>query len=246
MRDTFDIYYKNEIKNSEFYATNVILGYDISDIIHPFLMRIVKFSTNETRIDFVWDEIVQLNSLVLIESNATELELILRHNDDPSSSDERGAWIPLEKGGIRIVSLDDGKYKSATLFLSTDEPELEISNVFIGTVLHLSRFVVQPSLNLEINGKGSFTPNGNVYGLQWQSLRTLSVAFSRIGLNEYNKMNEFIDAVQYTIPHIIVPYDYDEQKIKPLYAALTKAGDFKQRDENGFWFDTAMDWKESR
>jgi hypothetical protein len=239
-----NIYYRNALRAAAaFDAQPLTPGFILSDIYDPFLSRQLDFTSGEVSVTASWGVGNYIDSIATAGCRFTQGRVKLFNQGDIAL--ERDLYAVYGHGGGVDVFPLYGMYHCTGMELTLYGPEaLQIGYLFAGLRTALPRFRPGPDTALDVTGEAGKTKNGQAYGLRWPSLHTFSASFDRVGMGARRVMEDYINAVQYVIPHIIEPYS--PEKYPPLYAALTKAGGFKKRDEAGFYFDTAMSWEESR
>jgi hypothetical protein len=238
--DRFFVYYRNALKSAALSASPVEAGFLTADLAHPFLSRRLAFSAPEALIAASWGAGVFLDALALADCRFTQARVVAAAGPGEPLLDRW--WYP-QGAGVNIFrfpgALPCGELR---LELYGDEP-LSAGYLFAGMGTAFPRFSPGPGMSLEVSGGAERTARGQVYGLSWPAAETFSASFPGVGAADRRAMEDYIRAVGYAVPHVIEPYD--PGVYPPLYAALTEAGSFKKRSENGFFYDTSMAWKEA-
>jgi len=106
----------------------------------------------------------------------------------------------------------------------------------------LPRFSVGPEFGYEQVGIDARGTIGQSYGRVIRQLRILKVSFSRI---QSDLIDEFYLKVGTIIPHWVIPYHEAISKFPPMWATLTEPPNFSKLDENGWYWNLSLSWKEA-
>jgi len=82
---------------------------------------------------------------------------------------------------------------------------------------------------------------GQPYGRTIRQLRTLSVNFTRVPADV---VDDYFRAVSVTEPHWVVPYP-ESLSVPPMWCTVVHPPRFTKRDENGWYWNCRMDWREA-
>jgi hypothetical protein len=240
MKDNLAVYYKNALKTAyRIQADTVVAGTQAEDLYHPFLSRAVKFDSNAAAITVTWGAGNFIDSVCLAGCAFTQARVTVKHQNETLFA---GWMYPQGKNSAFILpSILPCDTLAVEIF---DSSPVSVGWMFAGIRTLFPRFQTAPKTGREVTGSAERTDGGQVYGLKMPVLETLEVSFARVNLETRREMAEYIDAAQYMEPHLIEAYNTERWPL--LYGVLTSAGDFQKRDEAGFYFDTAMAWKEAR
>lgn len=240
-KDTFKIYYKNKLPRTvHLTAPYLSEKFELSDLYHPFLLRYVEFYENETTITIEFNLSEFIDSIAIVNSNFLQANIYIIDNQDILAYN----GVLNRQGSISILRLPD-KYACAKIIIELYGNEhIEIGYLFTGEVSEFSRFLPAPDMSININSKAETTSTGLTYGLKYPTTQNFKASFNRIDNEERLSIIEYISEVQFITPHIIAPYDAPE--FPPFYGVLTDAGSFPKRNEPGFFFDTSLEYKETR
>ena len=108
--------------------------------------------------------------------------------------------------------------------------------------IELPRFVVAPQYSYEHLGSNLRGAIGQPYGRTIGSLRTLTVNFVRV---KAYQIDEYYKKVGLTIPHFIVPYPENVFNVPPFWGTLEEPPKFTKRDENGWYWNLSLSFKEA-
>jgi hypothetical protein len=108
--------------------------------------------------------------------------------------------------------------------------------------MELPRFIVSPVFAYEPIASDFRGSVGQPYGRTIRQLKTLSVNFTRVKID---LIDEYYNRVSVTEPHFIVPYPEDVENLPPVWGTLTQAPKFTKRDENGWYWNLSLTWKEA-
>jgi len=108
--------------------------------------------------------------------------------------------------------------------------------------MELPRFTVNPEYGYEVLGQDLRGSVGQPYGRTIRQLHTLEVNFIRVNANI---IDDYFKRVSVTEPHFIIAYPEDVANIPPIWATLAKAPTFQKRNENNWYFNTELSWKEA-
>jgi hypothetical protein len=240
--ESMGVYYRNALRETvSLTATPLAPGYIAPDLTHPSLARQVVFPSGTGEITATWGVGNYLDTVALVDCRFTQAQIRVYCTGLPTVTRDYYST----GGGIGIFNLPESMpcTRLEVQIMNGGGP-LSIGYVYAGMRTAFPRFRPGPGMGLEITGGAEWTARGAVHGLSWPVLRSFNAAFERIDRETRWEMEAYIMAVQYTVPHLIEPYD--PQEYPPLYGALTQAGEFTKRAENGFYFDTAMSWREAR
>ena len=235
------VYYRNALRQAaSLSASPLAEGFWAQDLHHPFLSRQVDFTPGNAVISVEWGAGNYLDTVALVECRFTQTRVRVTHQGAVLFTGD----YDYTGGGIGIFPLPE-RFPCTRLevTISSGEP-VSIGYLYAGVRTAFPRFRPGPGMGLEVTGEAEWTARGAVYGLTWPVLHVFQAAFERIDRETRREMEAYIAAVQYTVPHLVEPYD--PREYPPLYGALTEAGNFTKREENGFYFDTALSWREAR
>jgi hypothetical protein len=85
-----------------------------------------------------------------------------------------------------------------------------------------------------ILSKADRTRYGIVYGVKRTALKSFEISFADLDNHKRLLLEEYIEAVQFTEPHLVEPYEAGE--FPPVYATLDGSGGFTKQ-KNGFTWD---------
>jgi hypothetical protein len=237
-----NIYYKNHLKK---HAELIIAPIDpntvISDLYDVWLERSIEFTENAGSIHVSFPLNIFVDSLCFIACNFTGAHIVIRDFD----GDIVFEGDCFTQGRHTAFDLPD-KYmaSSVDIALYGADENLTIGNLFVGERLTLPRFTVNPSFEIDIRSKAELTRGGQWYGIKTPPLASFSASFAHIDNEARLALIEYIDAVENITPHLVKPYDTG--KFEALYGVLTDGGKFTKRQNNGFWWDTSLSWKECK
>ena len=108
--------------------------------------------------------------------------------------------------------------------------------------MELPRFTTNPVLTYEpiaTNLRGSI---GQPYGRTIRQLKIFEVNFARA---KADVIDEYYNRVSISEPHFIIPYPEDVENVPPIWGTLTQPPKFTKRDEDGWYWDCSLQWKEA-
>ena len=108
--------------------------------------------------------------------------------------------------------------------------------------MELPRFLVFPVVSYESIGDDFRGGVGQPYGRTIRRLKTLSVQFARV---KAYLIDELYNRVGLTEPHFVVPYPENIYNVPPMWATLSNPPEFTKRDENDWYWNTKLTWKEA-
>jgi hypothetical protein len=118
--------------------------------------------------------------------------------------------------------------------------------LYIGKVWQLPRFVVGPSYNVNMRNETDRTFSGAVTGVPTAMLRSFNCSFVRIENKDMKKIDNYVNAVQSVIPHVIDTYYEAHDEFEPMYCTIDSSGDRTKRSENNFYWNFDMSWQEAK
>lgn len=149
-----------------------------------------------------------------------------------------GTWV-LQWGNKNPLQKTDWHYCPASFdffaLIRASTPKNDIT-------MELPRFTVNPEYGHETIGSDLRGSVGQPYGRTIRQLRTLKVNFTRI---ETDIVDEYFSRVSITEPHFIVAYPEDVSVIPPIWATLAQPPKYTKRDENGWYWNCSLQWKEA-
>ena len=237
-----NIYYKNHLKkHAELIAAPIDENAIISDLYDVWLERNIAFTANEATVHVSFPLNVFVDSLCFSACNFTGAHIIIK-NFNAETVYEGDCF---SQGHNTAFDLPD-KFMAASVDIALygGDENLTIGNLFIGERLTLPLFTVKPSYEIDIRSKAELTRGGQWFGLKTPSLASFSVSFAHISNDDRLRIEAYIDAGQNIEPHLVKPYQAGE--FAAIYGVLTDAGKFSKRQNNGFWWDTSLTWKECK
>ena len=240
MTDHFFVYYQNALNRAlSIDAAPLETGFDSADLRHPFRSRQVNFTAPTAHINIQWGANTFIAACALVDCLFHDARLVLKNSGETVLT----ADLYAQGGPVSLWRLDR-LYQVTEMDLTVYAAQnLSIAYLYAGPYTAFPRFTSGPETGMELAALAGRTAKGQVYGLPMPPARTFSASFQRIDRRLKQDMETYIASVQTTLPHIIAPYNPWEYPA--LYAALTSAGKFSKRGENGFYFDTSMAWKEA-
>ena len=149
-----------------------------------------------------------------------------------------GAWF-LQWGNVNGNQKTDWNYCPVNFdfiaLIKASTPTNELS-------IELPRFTINPKFSYEVLGSDLRGSVGQPYGRTIRKLRILEVSFARV---KADVIDEYFNRVSITEPHFIVAYPEDVSVIPPIWGILQNAPTFTKRDENGFYWDCSLKYKEA-
>jgi hypothetical protein len=134
-------------------------------------------------------------------------------------------------------------------FVFSGCPENEepyIGYMYVGKKVTLPRFIVEPARGTEIRGASERTNNGQAYGNILPTLDALSVNFVRVYKDKKKIVDDYVQSVHTSIPHVVDLYPEAREDFPPRYATLSGNVEANKRPENGFYYNFNLSWQEAR
>jgi hypothetical protein len=119
---------------------------------------------------------------------------------------------------------------------------LRVSEPLNDESFELPRFVVSPKYSYEHLGSDLRGSIGQPYGRTIRNLKTLELNFARINSSI---LDEYYNRVGLTIPHFIIPYPENVSDFPPFWGMLTNPPDYTKRNENGWYWNVKLNFKEA-
>ena len=233
------VYFGNILKHCTSLACTELEESFLASALHDeTLSNHAEFKNGKAKITAEWGLNRFADTVALLGSNWATGRLRVESGgaavyDSPVASGGRNSIIRLP--GLFMVSEMELELESVG--------KLEIGILYAGRGLRLPLFCEGFKYGLNANGKAERTAYGAVYGRKLPPLRTFEMAFSGIDNAQKAAMEEYIDAVQYVVPHLVEPYG--SGIFPPLYATLTAAGSF-EKQSGGFLWNTSLQYMEAR
>jgi hypothetical protein len=234
-----NVYYENLLGQHNYLnVTNIARGYLIGSLYDEMLSNNVEFTGTGTVITVKWDLNYFADSVAVLRSNWVTGHLkVISQGDTVFDRDivSRGASDIIKLPGVYMVS-------EIVLTLNALFP-LYIGMVYVARRIALPLFDIGFKYKRDVLSEPGRTRYGIVYGLKRPTLRGFDISYGDIDDEQRFIMERYIDAVQYVQPHIVEPYD--SEVFPPLYATLTKAGEFGKDKGDGFRWDTSLSYTET-
>jgi len=165
----------------------------------------------------------------------------------------------IEKQGdyLNIIHfLDASQRLKDDLFIRTFELNIKLFNgsmsdikigyLYIGACWELPRFGMEPIEGLRLMGEGAErTSSGQAIGVPVEPLRSFSTVYTALKNEEKKLMDNYTQAVQTIVPHVIDPYPKAHEKLFPFFATIEAYGEKTKRDSQFRW-DFDISWLEAR
>jgi hypothetical protein len=140
---------------------------------------------------------------------------------------------------------DQYLFQGIRLYVS-GSADIEVDQIYLGESVDLGRFLRKAvTWKAGIRGQGERTRYGIAYGETLPALRGFSVSFENLTDAQRHKFVEYVDTVQYVVPHWVEPYEFAPQ-VPPLYATLQNMSEFKKRANGRFMWDVSLEYLEAR
>jgi len=107
--------------------------------------------------------------------------------------------------------------------------------------MELPRFIINPSFGYEPIVNDLIGSVGQPYGRTIRQLKTISVEFLRV---KVNVIDEYYNKVSLTKPHFIIPFPEDVENVSPIWGILTQPPKYTKRNDNNWYFNLTLTWKE--
>jgi len=108
--------------------------------------------------------------------------------------------------------------------------------------IELPRFITSPKYSYEYIGNALRGSVGQPYGRNIRQLKTLNVQFARV---KSYAVDEYIKKVGLAVPHFIVPYPENIFNVPPIWGTLAEFPEFTKRNENNWYWNLGLSWKEA-
>jgi hypothetical protein len=186
-----------------------------------------------------FDGMTAVDSLCLGNTNAYTYKLTTRE----------GVFSGRTQGLITINNFDEMVF---TDYFSLElkggaEDDIFLGYLYIGEKTVLPRFEIKPNAGMALASEASRSFAGQVFGMKRVTLDSFSANFPRLSFEERDVIKNYVKAVQTVEPHIIDPYHEARTEFPPMYVTLTQGNYlFQKRDEDGFYFSGALEWKETK
>jgi hypothetical protein len=214
-------------------------GYDMKDLHHPFLSRVVRFPANTVTINVGWGAGVYADSIAILGCDFDQASVGVA-----SQGAAAYAGVIQTRGAHTVTRLPDACMATwLTLTIHASAP-VKIGGLYVGLKTEFPRFDASPTLGYTIIGEGARSSYGQAYGVKKPGVKTFAAAWTRIDNLTRAAMEAYADAVQGVEPHLIEPYD--DYSVPPMYATLANLGEFAKRPEDGFFWSASMSFEEAK
>jgi len=232
-----NVYPVNTAAGARVSASGLLQFSDIKNIFHPYLKHRAYFSAPNPVVQIRWDNPAEFDTVIVADTNRNNVELEL----DGSLTEMN---LPDE---INIFTFDDPQAaRSCNLYFGGNNENACIGYVFIGKKVELPRFATGPQRETTARGSSERTGNGQAYGNLMPALDQLSVSFLRVYKDKKKIVDDYFQAVQTSIPHIVDLYPEAHEAFPPVYATLNGGPSAVKRAENDFYWDFNLSWLEAR
>ena len=217
------------------------------DLYNKYIGYQVDFNSHDVEITVTWAQGVEVDAVILGNTNAVSCDLLLTNNDVP---------VLLEHAEItryiNIVDILDAdkllkkeRLNKMVIMLHGDE-NIRIGYLFAGVTWALPRFIVNPNASLEIRSESGRTFSGQVTGIPSETLKSFACSFARVTNKDAKIFDNYVNSVQTIIPHVVDPYPKAHEDIEPFFATVEEYSEREKRDENGFYWNFDMSWQEAK
>jgi hypothetical protein len=175
-------------------------------------------------------------------------EKFLVHSLVPSIEAQSSNRIVLNAAERKKIVLGrkNQKYIDGFVVHLEGQENIRLGYLFIGTALHLPRFLTMPAKNIQLRSEGARTFGGQTIGIPQDTLQSFAVNYARINNAERKLFDAYINSVQTVVPHIIDPYPQAHKEFEPFFATVAEYGDMEKREETGFFWDLNIAWQEAK
>lgn len=234
-------YYQNQLKKENISSIHTSPLSSTDNLLHRFLGFPWEASVTDYAVIDIFASIT-FNTVLLAISNAERIVVELYRSNVIISSTE---ITNIEY--IMRIAVGETQIDRATIRLYGNNVDLiQLGAVYFGNYVLLPRFIAEPRLGKEFPTEADRSFGGVAYGLDSEELRTVSLQFRRISLLDYKKTYDYLSVVGKTIPHFVDIYEEANDAWPIMYCTFD--GDFEttKRNENGFWFNYSMEYKEAK
>jgi hypothetical protein len=200
-------------------------------------------NATSAQIDMAFDSPVSVSSILLSFSNAETISLALTSGGTPVFSETIENRDYINRIVFDPITVDGG---TVVLSGSKDNDFIYLGALYMGEALTIPRFVVKPKMGEEFLESSKRSFGGYTYGLDGETLRTLEAEFVRINKFDYLNILRYLRTVTKTIPHYIDAYEGANDVWPILYGTFDGNFEPEKRDENDFYFDFSLQWKEAK
>jgi hypothetical protein len=221
----------------------LLVNSSLSIIHNNFFNQTVKWEGDTGEIQFDWDEsTMTVDSILIGNGNSQSAEIKLTLAD--GSVIEHVLYLEDE---ITIYNFPSPlAVLSGSIKFNSGQLITEIGYVALSNKIELPRFVVFPKRKRLIQSAANRTLGGNAYGLYTESLTGWDVNYTRLTDDEYKTIDAYILRVLNVVPHVIDLYPEAHEHYPPIFATLAEGYESEKRDEDGFYWNMSLSWKEAK
>ncbi|MCL2293572.1 MAG: hypothetical protein FWC36_01720 [Spirochaetes bacterium] len=234
------VYPVNAIEAALLLSPQIASWSNTKDLYSKYISYQVDFKSNEITLIGEWDSIIEMDTVILGNTNALSGKLKLCSRNGIILDKE----IALTEY-INIIYTEKQKINKFELTLRGDE-DISIGYLFVGKEWILPRFVVLPTKALNLRNESGRTFTGQVRGIPAETLKSFAAEFARIKNEEKTIFDDYINGVQTVIPHVIDPYPEAHEEFEPFFATVEDYGEAQKRAENNFYWNVACSWLEAK
>jgi hypothetical protein len=212
----------------------------IEELYNRYISFQVDFLSNTVNLTGTWDNLIELDTIIIGNTNANSGKIQLYNNDTLlyDNTFNINDYITIEYTGIKNAN------RFALDLFGSDN--ISAGYLFAGMKWELPRFIVEPVNGLSLRNEAGRTFSGQVKGIPIDALKTFSATYVRIPNDKKEIFNNYINGVQKVIPHVIDVYPEAHEQFEPFFATVDNYGEATKRAENGFFWNFNCSWMEAK
>jgi len=212
----------------------------MQDLYNRYMSYQVDFSEKNITITGVFNNSVEIDSFIIGNTNAVSgaVQFVKNGQTPVSISFKTNAHI-------NIFHLNKKELDRFVINLSGTE-NISVGYLFMGKKWTLPRFLTAPVKMLQLRNENERTFSGEVTGIPVNTLRTFAVNYARIPHEQAELFDDYVNAVQTVIPHVIDPYPLAHDKFEPFFATVESYNEKEKREEDKFYWNFSCSWREAK
>jgi hypothetical protein len=242
-----NVYPVNAIGGATSFTGNTQSFSDIKNTIHRYMKHRAWFAGGlNPQIQIQWASGIKADTFILADTNCLSASITIYYNQGIPR--QINASLS-ENEEIKIWDIEDERLvTNISIILTAPANVLEtyLGYLYVGNKMALPWFTVNPTRETTIRGTSERTNNGQAYGTIVPTLDQLSVSFVRIYKDKKKIVDDYIQAVQTTIPHVVDLYPEAHKDFPPRYATISNGISAVKRGENDFYWDFSLAWTEAK
>jgi hypothetical protein len=240
------VYLVNALESAELISEQKERLTSLNDLFNRYIEYLVLFTTRQVIIEGIWtNDLTSFDSLIIGNTNAKTGRIQLYYNDSVIIDKQFSVSEYITIISLKLKNEQSKVINKFRLQLNGTDL-LSIGLLYIGEEWDLPRFIVHPKNKLTLRNDDDRTFSGQSTGIVKTTLKSFSAEYIRINNKLTKILDDYINAVQTVIPHVIDIYPEAHDEFPPFWATIASYGEKQKRAENGFFWNLSIAWQEAK